>query len=93
MDESLGLYDSDTGQSIEAIATVEFGHDETGYPISVSYAVAQRGRIAQIRSGSLRVHYFLDEPAIDQDADRIGRWLAIKGSEAVRIIRELAPKP
>ncbi len=91
MPENFGLYDSDTGKSIEAIATVDFGHDATGYPLSVSYAVALRGRIAQIRSGSLRVHYFIDEPAIDQDAGRIGRLLEMDGAEAVRIIRDRAP--
>ena len=91
MSDDMGLYDSDTGKSIEAMASVAFGHDATGYPLSVSYAVAKRGRIAQIRSGSLRVHYFIDEPAIDVDADRVGRWLEMDGKEAVRIIRERAP--
>ena len=91
MSDDLGLYDSDTGQSLFPIAVADFGHDETGEPLAVWYSEAKRGRIAQIRCGSLRVHYFVDESMIDEDADRIGRWLEMDGKDAVRLIRERAP--
>lgn len=91
MDADMGLYDSATGQSLEAVSVVEFGRDAASERLCVAYTVAERGIIAQIRAGSLRVHYFIAEGMIDADASRIGRWLDMDGQEAVRLIRERAP--
>ncbi len=90
-DNYMGLYDSATGKSLDAVSFAEFGHDATGERLCVAYTVAKRGVIAQIRTGALRTHYFVAESMIDEHADRIGRWLEMDGKEAVRIIRERAP--
>jgi hypothetical protein len=91
-DDDIGLYDSDTGESLHAIGAVEFGHSADGDRLHVMYAKAKRGMIAQIRVGDgMRCHFFADESMMDEDADRIGRWLEMDGKDAVRIIRERAP--
>ena len=90
-DIDMGLYDSATGKSLNAVSFAEFGHDPTGERMCVAYTIAERGVIAQIRTGALRTHYFVAEPMIDEDAARIGRWLEMDGTEAVRLIRERAP--
>lgn len=90
MDKSMGLYDSDTGDSLTADKILPLGDDDHGEPLTLMYCTAKRGRIAQIRAGSLRIHYFLNETMIDEDADRIGRWLCMNGADAVRIIRDNA---
>jgi hypothetical protein len=81
MDRSLGLYDSDTGESIEADVVQDVASlDE---PITLLYAKAKRGRIVQVRrgeDGAVRIHYFYDEPAgqkmIAEDESRNGVNLA-----------------
>ena len=89
MSVDMGLYDSDTGKSLECVSVVEFGHSESGDRLHVAYAEAKRGVIAQIRVGDgLRCHFFVAESMMDEDADRIGRWLEMDGTEAVRIIRD-----
>jgi hypothetical protein len=89
--DDIGLFDSANGKSLAVVKTREFGHDATGERLSVAYAIAERGVIAQIRTGSMRVHYFVAEDMLDADADRVGRWLEMNGHEAVRLIRENAP--
>lgn len=86
----LGLYDSDTGNSLLAEKVVDLGKDDDGDPLSLVYCTAKRGRIVQIRAGALRVHYFLDEPGMDDDGDRIARCLCMNKDDALRIIRERA---
>lgn len=88
VDDDIGLYDSATGRSLDAQRIVDLGHDRAGFAMSLAYTTALRGRIVQVRSGSYRVHYFLDEPMIDEDAGRIGRMLDMSGENALRIIRE-----
>lgn len=81
MDRNLGLYDSDTGESIKA----DVVHDVASLdePITLLYARAERGRIVQVRrgtDGAVRIHYFYDEPEgqkmIDEDELRNGVSLA-----------------
>ncbi len=78
MDRSLGLYDSDTGKSIEAevVQDVASLDDE----ITLLFAQAQRGRIVQVRRSVSRIHYFYDEPEgqkmIAEDEQRNGVSLA-----------------
>lgn len=63
MDRDLGLYDSDTGESI--VADVVQDVASLDVPITLCYAKAKRGRIVQVRRGepvSVRIHYFYDEP-------------------------------
>lgn len=92
MSGDMGLYDSDTGDSLQSVATADFGHDKDGCKLEVVYAVAQRGVIAQIRrDDTFRIHYFVGESMLDDDADRIARWFEMDGREAVRLIRERAP--
>lgn len=87
----MGLYDSDTGARLHATHIADLGHNASGEPLALAYTTAKRGRIVQVRTGSLRVHYFLDEPTILDDAARIGRWLEMSGENAIRVIRERAP--
>lgn len=90
-DTSMGIYDSDTGESLHATHISDLGHDASGEPLALAYTTAKRGRIVQVRAGSLRCHYFMDESTMQEDADRIGRWLEMSGENALRIIRERAP--
>lgn len=91
IDKRMDMYDSDTGESLMATHVADLGHDAAGEPLALAFARAKRGRIVQIRAGSLRCHYFLDEPTILADAARIGRWLEMSGENAIRVIRERAP--
>lgn len=87
----MGLYDSATGGSLVADKIVDFGVSDDGDKLTVAYTTAKRGRIAQIRIGdSMRVHYFIAERSMDEDADRIARWLCMNGTDALRLIRERA---
>lgn len=64
MDRSMGLYDSDTGESLTADVVQDIASLDD--PIELRYCTAQRGRIVQVRrgaAGSARIHYFYDEPA------------------------------
>lgn len=81
MDRDLGLYDSDTGESITADVVQDVASFDD--PITLYYAKAKRGRIVQVRcgeDGSRRIHYFYDEPEgqkmIVEDESRNGVNLA-----------------
>lgn len=64
MDRDMGLYDSDTGQSLTADVIQDIASlDE---PIELWFCAAKRGRIVQVRYGSRRIHYFYDEPGGQQ---------------------------
>lgn len=89
--DDVGLYDSDTGASIIADRVVRLTDEPDGTRRSLVFASAKRGPIVQIRTGSLRVHYFLNEDTLDHDAARVGRWLGMDGRRAVEMIREAAP--
>lgn len=58
--ESIGLCDSDTDETllIKKRAVIA-GKDG---PVSLLYTTAERGRICQVRSGNMHIHYFFDEP-------------------------------
>lgn len=81
MGRSLGLCDSDTGESITADVVQDVASLDD--PITLYYAKAQRGRIVQVRrgkNGCVRIHYFYDEPEgqkmIVEDESRNGISLA-----------------
>lgn len=78
MDRSLGLYDSDTGESIVADVVQDVASLDD--PITLLYAKAKRGRIVQVRYGCRNIHYFYDEPGgqkmITEDESRNGVSLA-----------------
>lgn len=89
--EDLGLYDSDTGQSIlpDRVALVDLGE-----PVKLVYARAKRGRLVQLQwsDGMARIHYFYDEPVgeqmIREDGDR--RWPSVGGEGLLDLIRNNA---
>lgn len=78
MNHNLQLYDSATGDSLKAekVVTLREGDD----PLVLLYTTAKRGRIVQVQSGCLRIHYFYEEPAgqkmIEEDEWRDGVTLA-----------------
>ena len=88
--DDMGLYDSDTNASLSAERVVDLPDDEDGSKRHLFFCRAKRGQIVQIRTGSLRTHYFVAESMLDEDADRIGRWLSMDGKEAVAMIRREA---
>lgn len=59
MDRDMGLYDSDTGESLTAVVVQDIASLDD--PIELWYCTAKRGRIVQVRYGCRRVHYFYDE--------------------------------
>ena len=90
MDTDVGLYDSETGDSIKAERVVDLGHDADGGSMSLVYCRAKRGRIVQVRNGGSRVHYFLDEHQLAQDAARVGRMMDMTGENALKISHQNA---
>jgi hypothetical protein len=60
----MDIYDSDTGESLVADVVQDIASFDE--PIELRYCTAQRGRIVQVRrgaDGSVRIHYFYDEPS------------------------------
>jgi hypothetical protein len=93
----IGLFDSATGKSLEAIKVV----DVTNFQDRAKRAVllftqAQRGRIVQLQSDGMRIHYFLDEDAgkkmMEEDSERFGfhpgRLLALATANAPPSVRQ-----
>jgi hypothetical protein len=90
-DNSLGLYDSATGETLETIKTVDVSDKQNfGSKATISYGEARRGRLAQLRFESLYIHWFFDEPEgrqmIRDDSERFGF-----GKRLLQIIVEHAP--
>jgi hypothetical protein len=90
-DNSLDLYDSATGETLETIKTVDVSHcQDFGPKAAINYGEAKRGRIAQLRLESLCIHWFFDEPEgrqmIREDSQRFGF-----GKRLLQIIIEHAP--
>ena len=56
MDRDMGLYDSATGESLDADVVQRINES-----IELWYCKSQRGPIVQIRHGCLHVHYFYRE--------------------------------
>lgn len=73
----LGLYDSATGESLTTLKTVDVTKHQTGRDeVVFNYGRAKRGLIVQLKSGALRIHYFLNEPSgrkmMAEDCERFG---------------------
>lgn len=82
MTEEMDLYDSDTGDTLPVIKSVEL-HDRHGDPVTLLYTEAKRGRIVQVRRGEggcVRIHYFYEDPTglamIEEDQPRNGVGVA-----------------
>jgi len=77
MARDVGLYDSDTGESLRAEHEADVTRHQTWSDVAtLVYTTAKRGRIVQLQTGMLSVHYFLDEPQsqhlMDEHAARFG---------------------
>lgn len=84
--DDIGLCDVNTGQSLGVEKWVDLGADEAGEPIGLAYTTASHGHLVQIRSGSLRCTYDVNSQMLLDDVDRIGRWLNMRGGDALRTI-------
>lgn len=59
----LGLYDSETGNTLEATKVVDVSALQSWSDKAfLVYTEAKRGRIVQIQQGCACIHYFYDEP-------------------------------
>lgn len=78
MDRSMGLYDSETGESLTADVVQDIASFDE--PIELWFCKAKRGPIVQVRYGCRRIHYFYREPGgqkmITEDERRNGVSLA-----------------
>lgn len=77
MESNLGLYDSDTDESLGAEKAVDVSeYQDEGIDSWLVYTRAKRGRIVQLQCGALFIHYFLDEPdgrkMMQDDSERFG---------------------
>lgn len=75
--EDIGLYDSQTNEDLATLKVVDVTADQTrAKEARFLYTKAQRGRIVQLRTDGMRIHYFLDEPSghkmMTEDAERFG---------------------
>jgi DNA repair exonuclease SbcCD nuclease subunit len=75
--EDIGLYDSQTNEDIATLKVVDVTADQTrAEKAELLFARAKRGRIVQLRTDGMRIHYFLDEPSghkmMTEDAERFG---------------------
>jgi hypothetical protein len=73
----LGLYDSDTGESLRVEKEVDVTAERDSVePAYLLYTTAKRGRIVQLQMDCARIHYFLDEAGgtrmIREDSERFG---------------------
>lgn len=92
----MGLYDSDTGESLVAAKVADITELQTDYDrVLLAYTQAQRGRIVQVcRSygeGDARIHYFFDEPGgiqmIKEDEERFG----FQPGDLLKAVQQHAP--
>lgn len=75
--EDIGLYDSDTNQDLETLKVVDVTADQTrAEKAELLFTKAKRGRIVQLRTDGMRIHYFFDELSghkmMDEDCERFG---------------------
>lgn len=75
--EDMSLFDSDTGKNLETLKEVDVTAEQTRAKKAVLlYTKAKRGRIVQLQSDGIRIHYFLDEIGGQQlmieDSQRFG---------------------
>lgn len=73
----LGLYDSDTGESLRVEKEVDVTAEQDGSESAhLLYTTARRGRIVQLQMGCMSIHYFMDEAGgarmISEDSERFG---------------------
>lgn len=76
--DSIGLFDSDTNETLliekRSVLSTPDG------PVSLLYTTAVKGRICQVRSGNMHIHYFYDgasgQKMIAEDVRRNGVTLA-----------------
>jgi hypothetical protein len=90
IDPTMGLYDVGTGKSLDVEKWVDLGVNEDGEPIGLAYTTASHGHLVQIRFGSGRCVYDLNSQMLLEDVDRIGRWLNMRGGDALKLILENA---
>lgn len=74
---AISLYDSDTGQSLEMEKHVDVtAHQTMNKSAVLAFTRAKRGRIAQLQSGCMQIHYFIDEQngrrMMNEDSGRFG---------------------
>ena len=74
---SIGLYDSDTQESLVAEKIVDVTLEQSRNDNSrLIYTRAKKGRIVQLQSDGMRIHYFFDSPSgremITEDSERFG---------------------
>lgn len=73
----MGLYDSGTGDSLDALKVVDVTKEQSRYKaMTLAFTKAQRGRIVQVDGDGVRTHYFMDERGgrqmMAEDCDRWG---------------------
>lgn len=73
----VGLYDSDTDESLRAEKTVDVtSFQDEAIDALLVFTRAKRGRIVQLQLGALHIHYFMDEPGgrrmMQEDSWRFG---------------------
>lgn len=79
----LGLYDSETGKTLEPTKVVDVSALQSWSDKAfLVYTEAKRGRIVQLQQGCACIHYFYDEPGgqamIQEDASlRFPNMLAV----------------
>lgn len=86
----IGLYDVNTGASLDIEKWVDLGVDAHGEPLGLAYTTASHGHLVQIRAGSLRCTYDVNSDMLTEDAERVGRWMGVPGAVALATIRENA---
>lgn len=77
MDCDVGLYDSDTGESLKAEKVVDVSEfQDKRDDARLVFTRATRGRIVQLQTGIARIHYFMDEAGgrqmMTDDSERFG---------------------
>lgn len=90
MDRSLGLYDSDTQQTLEPVKEVNVSDLQTWSDEAwLVYTQAKRGLIVQLQSGAARIHYFYDEPGGRKMIEEDGAFRGFP--DLLRVVDENAP--
>lgn len=94
--DKMDLYDSDTRETLLVEKAAHISNPGEP-PILLVYTRAKRGRICQIQRGSVRIHYFIDEPEsrkmIAEDARRNGVSLSTIVKNAPPKRRPASPAP
>lgn len=79
--DDIGLYDSQTNEDLATLKVVDITANQTrAKEARFLYAKAKRGRIVQLRTDGMRIHYFLDE--------QVGRRMMMEDSERFGFARD-----